>query len=63
VNQQDCDRIAEQINKRLPKAFDEHLKQCKQCSDHPFALCPVGACLIRLAVTGVKPLKVTGKST
>jgi hypothetical protein len=31
------------------KAFHEHLDKCEQCSKNPFALCPVGDCLITKA--------------
>ncbi len=32
--------------------FHAHLDECKQCSDRPFDLCPVGAILIQAAATG-----------
>ncbi len=28
------------------KNFHDHLDQCQQCRDHPFALCPIGASII-----------------
>lgn len=30
----------------INNAFHEHLKECQQCADHPFGLCPVGARLL-----------------
>jgi hypothetical protein len=26
-----------------PATFHEHLDECRQCREHPFALCPYGA--------------------
>ncbi len=31
-------------------AFHAHLDACAQCENHPFALCEVGALLLRTAV-------------
>lgn len=31
--------------------FHEHLDNCAQCRNSPFALCPRGGALLRLAVT------------
>ena len=33
--------------------FQRHLDQCEQCRNHPFALCPKGANLLREAADGV----------
>lgn len=33
--------------------FHKHLDQCEQCRNHPFALCPEGANLLREAAEGV----------
>ncbi len=30
--------------------FHEHLDSCRQCADHPFDLCVVGATLLRIAI-------------
>lgn len=32
------------------RQFHAHLDACEQCRDHPMALCPVGARLLRAAV-------------
>lgn len=32
-------------------AFHDHLDACRQCADHPFALCPIGAELLRKEAT------------
>lgn len=32
-------------------AFHKHLDQCKQCREHPFALCPEGTRLLKQTVT------------
>lgn len=31
--------------------FHEHLDVCKQCENHPFDLCPIGANLLKSAAT------------
>ena len=33
--------------------FHDHLDECKQCREHPFALCTTGATLLRAEVTEV----------
>lgn len=35
--------------------FHAHLKRCKQCADHPFALCVTGERLIKLAAKTASP--------
>lgn len=32
-------------------AFHTHLDVCKQCREHPFQLCPVGAVLLAAAAS------------
>lgn len=32
--------------------FHEHLDECQQCRDHPFALCPTGDRRLRAAALG-----------
>lgn len=39
------------VYKRIDK-FHAHLDVCSQCCNHPFALCPTGARLLREAATG-----------
>lgn len=31
------------------RRFHLHLDECGQCRDHPFALCPIGATLLKAA--------------
>ena len=32
--------------KKVADEFHSHLDECKQCRDHPFALCPIGRVLL-----------------
>lgn len=34
------------------KVFHAHLDVCSQCENHPFALCTIGAKLLKEAATG-----------
>jgi hypothetical protein len=37
------------LDKVDPNVFHNHLDVCKQCAEHPFALCPEGTKLLRKA--------------
>lgn len=39
------------VYQRIDK-FHAHLDICSQCENHPFALCPIGAKLLKEAATG-----------
>ncbi len=39
------------MSSRRRDAFHKHLDDCRQCANHPFELCSVGAELLELAVT------------
>lgn len=36
---------------RIMDAFHKHLDQCRQCREHPFALCRIGSAILQ----GAKP--------
>lgn len=45
-------------------AFDGHLDVCRQCHDHPFALCPVGEVLLReTAEAALRVIETGGQRT
>ncbi len=37
--------------------FHAHLDICSQCEQHPFALCPTGAALLKTAAIGAPPIE------
>ena len=39
----------------MDDVFHKHLDVCKQCADHPFDLCPIGAKLIEEAARELSP--------
>jgi hypothetical protein len=34
-----------------PSKFHDHLDVCKQCREHPFGLCPIGAAALQQEAT------------
>lgn len=43
-------RLPADTPKPVTAAFHEHLDECEQCEQHPFALCSTGARLLQAAV-------------
>ncbi len=35
--------------------FHDHLDACRQCREHPFDLCLIGAAILRIVATTTKP--------
>jgi hypothetical protein len=48
---------------RTPTPFEKHLDVCEQCEQHPFALCPTGAVLLRESATMKPPFDLVNEVT